>query len=81
MSLHTCDMVIVPSVTLKRPHRRDNDRIESLVIPGKIKPFNGGVTNSCSTKKMKEKLINMFVRKKNRPTKLFYSLIFYLHHH
>lgn len=47
-NLHTCGMLMLPSVTLNRPHWRVNDKIESLVMPGKIRPFNGGVINSCS---------------------------------
>lgn len=50
-SLQISDIVIVPSVTLIVLHFCVNDKIESLVIPGNIKPFNGGVINSLSTHK------------------------------
>ena len=46
-------MVKIPSDTLNLPHWRAKVKMESLVIPGKIKPFKGGVINSFSIKKEK----------------------------
>lgn len=50
-SLVTIPMVILPSVTRNCPHSRANAKIESLVIPGNIKPFRFGVISSRSEMK------------------------------
>lgn len=52
MSLQTCGIVIEHSVTLNVFHCRANVKIEFLVIPGNINPFNGGVISSRSTKRI-----------------------------
>lgn len=46
--LHNSGIVIEPSVTLKSPHCWTNDKIEFLVMPGKMSPFNDGVISSRS---------------------------------
>lgn len=48
-------MVIVPSVTLQLFHCLAKCRIESRVIPGRMRPFSGGVISSRSNYQNVEK--------------------------
>lgn len=45
----TCGMVKVASRTLNLPHWRVMANMESRVMPGRMRPFSGGVISSCST--------------------------------
>lgn len=53
-------IVIERSLTIQSPHCRASVNIESRVIPGKIRPFSGGVTSSLSIKAViKSKSLNL----------------------